>query len=244
MLSDTNYFTKVNFDTYLKELAKEFRKLNGKTMKAEIILVGGAAVLANYGFRNMTTDIDAIIHASSAMRDAINKVRDIYDLPQGWLNADFVRTNSYTPKLNQYSVYYRTYSNVLTIRTITAEYLIAMKLRSGRKYKNDLSDIIGILNEHERQGQPISFEMVEMAVVNLYGGWSGFTEEAQSFIKETIDRGEYDKAFRATREEEQKNKIALVKFEKEYPDVLNGDNLQNIIESLKARRNNNELVDK
>ena len=61
MLSDTNYFTKVNFDTYLKELAKEFRKLNGKTMKAEIILVGGAAVLANYGFRNMTTDIDAII---------------------------------------------------------------------------------------------------------------------------------------------------------------------------------------
>lgn len=83
MLSDTNYFTKVNFDTYLKELAKEFRKLNGKTMKAEIILVGGAAVLANYGFRNMTTDIDAIIHASSAMRDAINKVRDKYDLPQG-----------------------------------------------------------------------------------------------------------------------------------------------------------------
>lgn len=35
---------------YLKELAKEFRKLNGKTMPAEIILIGGAAVLANYGF--------------------------------------------------------------------------------------------------------------------------------------------------------------------------------------------------
>lgn len=244
MLSDTNYFTKANFDTYLKELAKEFRKLNGETMKAEIILVGGAAVLTNYGFRNMTTDIDAIIHASSAMRDAINKVRDKYDLPQGWLNADFVRTNSYTPKLNQYSVYYRTYSNVLTIRTITAEYLIAMKLRSGRKYKNDLSDIIGILSEHEKQEQPISFDMIEKAVVNLYGGWSGFTEEVQNFIKETIDRGEYDEAFRATREEEQKNKTALVKFEKEYPDVLNGDNLQNIIENLKARRNDNELVDK
>lgn len=244
MLSDTNYFTKANFDTYLKELAKEFRKLNGKTMKAEIILVGGAAVLANYGFRNITTDIDAIIHASSAMKDAINRVRDKYDLPQDWLNADFVRTDSYTPKLNQYSVYYRTYSNVLTIRTIRAEYLIAMKLRSGRKYKNDLSDIVGILNEHEKQKQPISFEMIEKAVVNLYGDWDGFTEEAKNFIKDTIDRGEYEKAFRATREEEQKNKSALVKFEKEYPNVLNGDNLQNIIEILKAKRNDNGLVDK
>lgn len=61
MLSkDTKHFTKDNLDMYLKELAKEFRKFNGKTMPAEIILVGGAAVLANYGFRNITTDIDAI----------------------------------------------------------------------------------------------------------------------------------------------------------------------------------------
>ena len=46
-----NFFTKQNLDTYLKELAKEFRKLNGKDMPAEIILIGGAAILANYGFR-------------------------------------------------------------------------------------------------------------------------------------------------------------------------------------------------
>ena len=56
-----NFFTRENLDTYLKELAKEFRKLNGKDMPAEIILIGGAAILANYGFRDMTTDVDAII---------------------------------------------------------------------------------------------------------------------------------------------------------------------------------------
>ena len=148
-------FTKENLDMYLKELAKEFRKLNGKTMKAEITLVGGAAILVNYDFRNMTTDVDAIIHASSAMKDAIRHVGDKYDLPYGWLNADFMQTKSYSTRLNQFSVYYRTFSNVLTIRTISAEYLIAMKLRSGRKYKHDLSDIVGILAEHEKQGVPI-----------------------------------------------------------------------------------------
>ena len=51
--------TKENLDTLLKELAKEFRKLNGTKTPAEIILVGGAAVIANYGFRELTNDIDA-----------------------------------------------------------------------------------------------------------------------------------------------------------------------------------------
>ena len=49
-------FTRENLDYYLRELAKEFRKRNGKSTPAEIILVGGAAVLANYGFRDMTYD--------------------------------------------------------------------------------------------------------------------------------------------------------------------------------------------
>ena len=58
-MSAENTITKENLDFYLRELAKEYRKLNGTKVKAEIILVGGAAVLANYGFREMTVDIDA-----------------------------------------------------------------------------------------------------------------------------------------------------------------------------------------
>jgi len=34
------------------KLAKEFRKLCGKDMPCEIILIGGASILANYGFRD------------------------------------------------------------------------------------------------------------------------------------------------------------------------------------------------
>ena len=75
----SNTFTKENLDNYLKELAKEYRKLAGKDMPAEIVLVGGAAILTNYGFRNMTTDVDAVIHAASSMKDAINKVGDKFE---------------------------------------------------------------------------------------------------------------------------------------------------------------------
>ena len=54
-------FTKENLDACLSRLAREFRKLNETKVPAEIVLIGGAAVLANYGFRDMTYDIDAII---------------------------------------------------------------------------------------------------------------------------------------------------------------------------------------
>ena len=36
-----------------------------------------------------------------------------------------------------------------------------MKLMSGRKYKNDLSDVIGILREYQNSGNPILYEQIE-----------------------------------------------------------------------------------
>lgn len=228
-------FTKDNLDVYFKELAKEFRKLNGKTMKAEITLVGGAAILVNYDFRNMTTDIDAIIHASSAMKDAIRHVGDKYDLPYGWLNADFMRTKSYSTRLNQFSVYYRTFSNVLTIRTISAEYLIAMKLRSGRKYKHDLSDIVGILAEHEKQGIPITMEMIDKAVNNLYDGWEEFPDDSKDLIEEALGNDNYQELYTSISNREKQLKGELINFEKTYPNVLKESNLNDIINHLKMK---------
>lgn len=177
------FFTKENLDSYLKELAKEFRKINGNKMPVEIILIGGASVLINYGFREMTYDMDAIIQASSSMKDAINSVGDRMGLPNGWLNTDFMKTTSYTPKLIQYSKYYKTFSNVLRIRTISAEYLVVMKLMAGRQYKNDLSDVVGILLEQEKSQQQICLEDIKKAAEKLYGGYDKLSEESRIFIE-------------------------------------------------------------
>lgn len=232
----TGVFTKENLDIILKELAKEFKKRNGMTVPAEIILIGGAAVLTGYGFREMTTDVDAVIHASSAMKEAAGKVGDRYNLPHGWLNSDFMRTDSYSPKLEQFSVYYKTFSNVLQIRAVSAEYLIAMKLRSGRKYKNDLSDIIGILAEHERRGDPISKDRIDMAVRNLYGSWDGFSADVVSFIHDALEKGSYETIYAIVMEEEKNSKDMLVEFGKKYPGVTTQSNVNEILASLKARK--------
>ena len=206
--------------------------------------MGGAAVLAKYGFRNTTTDIDAIICASSAMDEAIRKVRDKFHLPHDWINADFIHTNSYTPKLVQYSEYYRTYSNVLSIRIVTAEYLIAMKLRSGRKYKSDMSDIVGILNEHQKQNCPIVMEEIDKAVVDLYGGWDDISEESKQFLEATLKSGNYEELYNAITQEELDNKSDLIEFEVHTPGVLNTSNVNSILQYLKEQRTDNAKVDK
>lgn len=229
-------FTKENLDTYLKELAKEFRKINGKSMPAEIVLVGGAAILTNYGFRDMTADIDAVIHASSSMKDAINHVSDRFNLPDGWLNADFMRTGSYSPKLDEYSVYYKTFYGVLSVRTISAEYLVAMKLRSGRKYKNDLSDIIGILAEHQERGTPITFDSIDMAVTALYGGWDSFPKESKPFIDDALKTADLRKVYMSVKKAETESKDILIGFEKEYPNVAKESNIDAILKSLKEKQ--------
>ena len=233
----SNSFTKENLDTYLRELAKEFRRLNGKRVPAEIVFVGGAAILTNYGFRDMTTDIDAIIHATSSMKDAINHVGDKFDLPNGWLNADFMHTGSYSPKLDEFSVYYKSFYGVLSVRTIAAEYLIAMKLRSGRKYKNDLSDVIGILAEHEKKGEPITFEKIDAAVENLYGGWDSFPKDSKSFIEDALKNGDFENIYSSVKNDEIESKDILVDFEQDYAGVAKESNINDILKMLKEQRN-------
>lgn len=229
-------FTKENLDACLSRLAKEFRKLNGTKTPAEIILIGGAAVLANYSFRDMTYDIDAIIRASSAMKDAINRVGDELGLPNGWLNSDFTKTKSYSPKLLQYSEYYKRFGYVLEVRTVSGEYLVAMKLMSGRQYKNDISDVIGILWEQKKQGKPLTLEMIKTAVCNLYNSWDNLPQNSRELITEIMRNEECEKLYEQYRDTEKIAKESLIDFEKKYPGVTNTDNVNDIIRNLKKRK--------
>ncbi|MBE7067191.1 MAG: hypothetical protein E7385_06535 [Ruminococcaceae bacterium] len=224
--------TKENLDTYLKELAKQFRKLNGKSIPAEITLIGGASILINYGFRDSTYDVDALIHASSAMKDAINYVTDSLGLPNGWLNEDFKNTKSYTPRLVNHSKYYRTFSNVLTVRTITGEYLIAMKLMAYRQYKHDVSDIVGILREQRNSGEPMTFEQINKAVTDLYDSWDNLPQNAQGMIQSILSNDDIDALYEAYAKEEASAKDALITFEDQYPDVLTENNLADVLDHL------------
>lgn len=182
--SDVISFDKENLDVYLKELAKEFRKQNGKTMPAEIILIGGASVLANYGFRDMTYDMDAVIVASSAM-----------------------------------------------------------KLLSGRKYKNDLSDVVGILMSHEEKGDSITMERIRNAVIALYGTWNVIPVDSAQFIEKMLQNPNYTETYHRIREEEAQNKDILLEFEQDYPGVTNEQNIDDILKAAAKKLTEKQTAD-
>lgn len=228
-------FTKANLEYYLKELAKEYKK-RGRGTPAEMILVGGASVLINYEFRMASYDIDADYNAPSVMKEAINVVGDKYGLPNGWVNADFKKTASYSPKIVQYSQYYKIFSGILMIRTVRAEYLVAMKLVSGRQYKKDLSDIAGIVLEQKKAEKPLSYEMIDKAICNLYGGWQDVSDYAKEVLDRVLSSDDLEKLFISLSEDEAEAKEALAEMNVKYPNVVKQDNVNDIIAAIKAKK--------
>jgi hypothetical protein len=222
-------FTKENLDISLKELAKEYRKRSGKSMPAEIILVGGVAVLANYGFREVTYDVDAIISASSVMKEAINHVGDKLGLPNHWLNADFRKTASFSKRLLEISVYYKTFSNIVEVRYVAAQYLIAMKLISARQYKHDLSDIVGILWEHQKSGHPVTRASVDDAIIYLYGDDARLSPIAENIINDAYKYGDLEQAYIEIREAEKQARETLLDVESTNPIEHKGESIDAIV---------------
>ena len=67
-MQDEISYNKNSLDEALKKLGKEIRRLGGKEIRAEITIVGGAAIIAGNTFRESTTDIDAIFRALSLIK--------------------------------------------------------------------------------------------------------------------------------------------------------------------------------
>lgn len=237
MSNDFNGFTKENLGEYFNDLSKELKKDFGRKANIELIVVGGASILLNYGFRESTSDIDAFEVSHQSIKDTINRVGDRHNLPNGWINSDFKTTLSFSPRLAQVSKPFKTYNQVLSIRTVAAEYLIAMKLASFRPYKTDSSDVIGIIQEHEKAQQPITYDKVDKAVTFLYDGWDKMPEGSQDFIKNALSSELSVEAYKIAKEKEDTSKTLLRTFEKDYPDVLNSDNLNSILDSISKKSN-------
>jgi len=125
--------------------------------------------MLNYKFRDATQDFDVILKTVTGVNDVIARFADKYGLPGDWMNTDFMKTVSYSDVLAEVSKHYYTLNNgSLEIRTVAGVYLIAMKIRAHRDFRNDISDAIGIMIEETENGNAISFEDIKCAYKKLY----------------------------------------------------------------------------
>lgn len=214
-----------DIENLLFQLSKELKKEFGRKARFEIIVVGGASVLINYDFRKSTTDIDGFLSNSYSMKDAIRRVADNNGISAEWLNSDFVNTKSYSTKLLLYSKPYKTFNQVLSVRTIKDEYLIAMKLMSGRLYKNDFSDIRGILNANPQ----IQRNDIVSAIKDLYKDKDIATESWDFFEKILCSNQAYEDVVQIEKE----NKKLLINMQKSETitkDKLTEELVQNVLQ--------------
>lgn len=205
-------FTIENLDYYLNELAKDYAKLTKRNkVPIEIVIVGGASVLINYGFRNSTNDVDAIINWGF-LDQSIKNISQKFDLEKNWLNSDFIQTKSYTPKLIEFSTFYKCFQKILNVRTVKSEYLIAMKMVSGRVYKNDLSDIVGILLAEHQKGNKINIYKIEKSICELYGSLNIVHEDIYKSVYRVLEKGNLNEIYNFYLESEKNAKVQMLQL--------------------------------
>ncbi|HET8657838.1 MAG TPA: DUF6036 family nucleotidyltransferase [Micromonosporaceae bacterium] len=117
------------FDDLSEELARRGRR-------AEVFLVGGAAMALAYDARRSTRDIDAVFQPKEEVYAAAAAVAARHDLPDDWLN-DGVKgfLPGEDPRARQ--VYE---SEALRVDVASPQYLLAMKLLAARE--QDVDDIV------------------------------------------------------------------------------------------------------
>lgn len=229
--------TRDNLDSIISDLAKEFRKTAGRKASAELIIVGGGSILINYGFRTITQDIDAIIKTDGMIKYAANIVGDKYNLPNGWLNDDFRKTGSFSQRLAEKSKPYRELNNGhFRVRTVSGEYAIAMKLSAFRPYRNDESDIIGILMEEKRRGNAIEEETVKKAVEYLYGNDSA-AEKNIPFICPyfSMSVNDLENTYNKKKTEENTVSNKIMDIDKNYKGAVTEASISDIINQIKKK---------
>lgn len=226
--------TKQTTDLYLKELSKEIKKEYGRQAYVELVLVGGSSVILKDEFRAMTTDLDGFVSGGYSIKAPIRRVAETFNIPNEWLNDNFKMTKSYSKNLSLVSKPYKTFNQVLHVRTVDNEYLVAMKLVSFRQYKNDLSDIAGVIERANNSDEVLTREKIENAVIKLYGSLEIVSDEAWSFLDSVLDdRFSYD----VIKSAELETREFLQDTIEKYDDV----DVSDLVESLDAIGNINKV---
>lgn len=132
-------FTKARILRALQALGEE---LTSEGVRAQIFIVGGAAMALAYSTRRVTKDIDAVFEPKQTVYAAATKVAGKLGLPDDWLN-DAVK--GFMPGPDKAPLHFPTIKGI-EVTTASPRYLLAMKLMAMR-FGEDDEDIEILLHE-------------------------------------------------------------------------------------------------
>jgi hypothetical protein len=156
------------------ELASE---LDAAGQRAEIFLVGGAAIALCFDDRRATRDLGAVFAPTSSVRRAAAAVADREGLDPDWLN-DAVK--GFLPGPDPNAVRYFEAPGLL-VDVASAEYLLAMKLFSSRA-ETDADDIALLYRE-------VGYRTIEEGIALVERSYPGrpIVAKVQFLLEEIVE---------------------------------------------------------
>jgi Nucleotidyltransferase of unknown function (DUF6036) len=122
-------------------------ELAARGAKAELFLVGGAALAVAYDATRATRDLDAVFVPTGIVRQAATAVAEHRGLAEDWLN-DAVKEFLPGPDPDAQRFYT---SDSLSVDVASPRYMLAMKLFAAHA-EIDADDIILLYRHHGRRG--------------------------------------------------------------------------------------------
>jgi hypothetical protein len=123
----------------LKELAVD---LNRRGVKADIYIIGGAALVLRYFDRRLTVDVDLRAPDFDVLRPSAETVADINGWDPDWINN---AATHFVPSLGRNVTWETIYqSEGVSFKVTTPEVMLVMKLAASRTGRDD-QDIANLL---------------------------------------------------------------------------------------------------
>ena len=145
--------TRQNIIDYLHILNE---KLKQHEQYGKMVIAGGASFCLVHEAREATHDIDAVFEPSADLHVLIREIAKEHDLHEDWLN-DSVKA-FLTPQMKTETV--MTLSN-LTVSTVDAKGLLALKLTSARSDTLDAADSMFLMRALDIQSEEELFSIIE-----------------------------------------------------------------------------------
>ena len=181
--TDIPYLDKENIEKYLDELALEIER--AKIGRHSILVVGGAAMALKYENERATVDIDICFREQNKLHSCCDAIARTYGLPEDWINADVMHSDSFSYKLFDYATLYKTIRDVLDVYVVDDKDLYCMKIVGLRP--KDIVDMNSIAPRLKANG--ICVSDIEDNFERLYGSkYLLYNDEMKiTFVKMQLD---------------------------------------------------------
>lgn len=178
------FLNRDNITEYFESLSKEI-EIAGIGMHS-ILVVGGAAIALKHREQRSTVDIDMCFREQNNLYRCCQKVALKYNLPDDWINADVMHSDSFSYELFRNAELYKEYGNNLRVFIVSDLDLYCMKLVSFRP--KDVQDMVLLKEDLILKG--VTVQNVRDNFVRLYGSEFFLKNDSrkEKFVKAQLDK--------------------------------------------------------